>query len=66
MKIKNLLEGCDEKSSFKLYISAFDLDKDSCLEFEEFLELLGVTMRSTIQKRLESKKKKKSIFFNIK
>ena len=55
LKIKNLLEGCEEQVSFLPFISSFDLRKDSSLEFEEFLELLGITIRSTLQKRLEGK-----------
>jgi Ca2+-binding EF-hand superfamily protein len=51
-----LLKGSKEKKVFKTFISSFDSNQDTYLEFEEFLELLGVTMRSTIQKRLEGKK----------
>jgi hypothetical protein len=53
LKIKNLLIGCEEKASFLPFISSFSTNKKIELEFEEFLELLGITIRSTIQKRLE-------------
>ena len=52
LKVKRLLQGCKEKNAFFGYISSFDRDDDSSLEFEEFLELIGVLSRSTLQKRL--------------
>ena len=57
LKAQNLVKRNKEKDVFLVFISVFDSDQDSFLEFEELLELVGVVKRATIQKRLEGKNK---------
>jgi hypothetical protein len=63
IKIRELIKGKEKKMI--LFVGLFDVDKDSQLEFKDFLKLMGVATRSTIQKRLECKKKNFRYFFSI-